>query len=83
MCNTSKETAKVCAGTLLARYEVLDDDQVEEEEEPSVLQKVTEAIEPESDHVKGTLSRFEKLKTLLEKQDWSHLDETQKNDLLD
>lgn len=47
---------------ILAQYELTEGDQVEQEEGHSKVQKITEAIGPESGQVKGKLSRIEKLK---------------------
>ncbi len=42
------------------------------------MRKIEEAIGPEYDEVKGTISRKEKLRTLLAQKDWSHLSEEQR-----
>ncbi len=55
MSNSSKQAVKLHAGTLLARYEVVKEDQLEELE--SKVGRVTKAIGPENDQVEESISR--------------------------
>ncbi len=71
MSNSSKQAVKLHAGTLLARYEVVGENQLEELN--SKVGRVTEAIGPENDRVEGNVSRDEKLQQLVRRKDWSHL----------
>ncbi len=50
MSNSSKKAIKLHAGTLLVRYEVVKEDQLEEVD--SKVGRITEAIGPENDQVK-------------------------------
>ncbi len=73
--NSSKEAVKLHAGTLLARYEVVKEDQLKEL--ASKVGRITEAIGPENDQVKEGRSRDEKLQQLVRQKDWSHLTQSQ------
>ncbi len=70
--NASKQRNKLHAGTLLARYEVIGQAQLEETETKRVG-RITEAMGPENDLVEGSVSREEKLTQLVNQKDWSHL----------
>ncbi len=75
MSNSSKQAAKIHADTLLARYEVVEENQLEELD--SKVGSITEAIGPENDREEGNVSRDEKLQQLVRRKDWSHLTESQ------
>ncbi len=69
------------AGTLLARYEeVKGASQLESPDER--VNKISEAIGPDND-ISGRIGRKQKLHQLLEKQDWTHLDEQQKSEIFE
>ncbi len=68
MSNSSKPVAKLHAGTLLARYEIVEEDQLEELD--SKVGRITEAIGPENDRVEGNVSRDEKLQQLVRRKVW-------------
>ncbi len=55
--NSSKQAVKLHVGTLLARYEVVKEDQLEELD--SKVGRITEAIGPENDQVEENISRDE------------------------
>ncbi len=73
--NSSKQAVKLHAGTLLARYEIVKADQLEELD--SKVRRITEAIAPENDQVEESISRDEKLQQLVRQKDWSHLTQSQ------
>ncbi len=69
--NSSKQAVKLHVGTLLPRYEVVKEDQLEEL--ASKVGRITEAIGPDNDQVEEGISRDEKLQQLVRQKDWSHL----------
>ncbi len=75
--NTSNQAVKLHAGTLLARYEVVEPNQLEEVVDGRVS-RITKAMGPDNDLVKGSKSRREKLQQLIEQKDWSHLNQEQR-----
>ncbi len=70
--NTSKQAVKLHAGTLLAKYELVEPTQLEEVGD-SRVSRITEAMGPDNDLVGGSMSRREKLQQLMEQKDWSHV----------
>ncbi len=75
--NNFKKTVKLHAGTLLARYEVVEPTQLEEVVD-SKVSSITEGMGPYNDLVEGSKSRREKLQQLIEQKDWSHLNQEQR-----
>ncbi len=75
--NESKRPVKIHAGTMVAAYQVIGDEQLEMVGENQV-RLITEAMGPENDRVQGKGSRKEKLQTLIKQKDWTHLNEEQK-----
>ncbi len=78
--NNYKQAVKLHAGTLLARYEVVESTQIEEVVDRRVS-RITEAMGLDNDEVGGSASRREKLQQLLEQKDWSHLNQEQRGQL--
>lgn len=81
--NNTKEKSKLRAGTLLTKSEWVEEQDIEVEDTNRLVNKISEAMGPENDNVTGQLSRAQKLNRLLEKQDWSHLDEKQKSEMFE
>ncbi len=77
LANTSKQAVKLNTGALLAKYEVVEQMQVEKGEDGRVS-LITEAMGPDDDFVKGSKSRREKLQLLMEQMDWSRLSQEQR-----
>ncbi len=75
--NNSKQAVKLHAGTLLARYEVVEPTQFEKVVDSNVS-RITEAMGPDNDLVEGSKSCREKLQQLIEQKDWSHLSQKQR-----
>ncbi len=80
MANISKQAVKLHAGTLLARYEVVESTQLEKVVDGRVS-RITEAMGPDNDLVEGSMSRREKLQQLIEQKDWSHLSQEQREQI--
>ncbi len=76
MSSSSKQAVKLHAGPLLARYDEVKDDQLEEVDRK--VGRITEAIGPENDQVKEGISRDEKLQKLMRQKDWSDLTQSQR-----
>ncbi len=72
--NTSKQKVKLHAGTLLAKYEVVEQTQLEEAGDGRVS-RITEAMGPDNDVVVSSMSRREKLQ---QQKDWSQLSQEQR-----
>ncbi len=75
--NTSKQAVKLHAGTLLAKYEAVEQTQLEEAGDGRIT-RIMEAMGPDNDFVRGSMSCMEKLQQLLEQKDWSHLSQEQR-----
>ncbi len=75
--NNSKQAVKLLAGTLLARYDVVEPTQLEEVVD-SKVSRITEAMGPDNYLVEGSKSRREKLQQLIEEKDLSHLNQEQR-----
>ncbi len=78
--NNFKQAIKLHAGTLLARYEVVEQTQLEEVVERRVSH-IIEAMGPDNDEVGGSASRRKKLQQLLDQKDWSHSNQEQREQL--
>ncbi len=70
------------AGTLLARYEeVKGASEIESPDEH--VNKISETLGSDNDNINGRMGRKQKLHQLLEKQDWTHLNEQQKSEVFE
>ncbi|MPC64769.1 hypothetical protein E2C01_058890 [Portunus trituberculatus] len=77
--NSTKRKVRLYPGTLLARYEVLEEQELESATEQGDVRKVCKAMGPNNDHVSGSINRRDKLHKLMEKKDWSHLSEDEQS----
>ncbi|XP_045125961.1 uncharacterized protein LOC123513132 [Portunus trituberculatus] len=75
--NNTKVRLVLRPGTLLIKYEIIDEGQIEIEDSPLTIAKISEAIGPENDCVPTNQTRWEKLKVILDSRDWSHLEKEQ------
>ncbi|MPC66919.1 hypothetical protein E2C01_061075 [Portunus trituberculatus] len=81
--NSTKRKVRLYHGTLLARYEVLEEQELKSATEQGDVRKVCEAMGPNNDHVSGSINRRDKLQKLMEKKDWSHLSEDEQSTIRD
>ena len=65
-------------GTLLVTYDRVQDEQLEVEDIPVTISRISEALGPENDCVINHQTRWKKLQSILESRDWSHLNPEQK-----
>ncbi len=80
--NDTKERRKLSVGTLLARYEeVKGASEIKSRYER--VNKISEALGPDNDNINERMGHKQKLHQLLEKQDWTHLNEQQKSKIFD
>ena len=81
--NASKVKIKINAGTIMGRYEVIKEEDIELTQHPvedAKVNTIREDMGPQIDQVKGSMNREKKLMALIEKKDWSHLNQVQKNE---
>ena len=76
--NKAKVGLTLHPGTLLVTYHPVEDEQLEVDTTSTVAQ-IREAIGPENDCVTKHQTRWEKLHSILDSRDWSHLSLEQKN----
>ncbi|MPC98236.1 hypothetical protein E2C01_093595 [Portunus trituberculatus] len=81
--NSTKRKVRLYPSTLLARYEVLEEQELESAMQQGDVRKVCEAMGPNNDHVSGSINRRDKLQKLMEKKDWSFLSEDEQSTIRD
>ena len=81
--NNTKAGLTLQPGTLLVTYQQVKDDLVEAEDPSVTIANIREAIGPENDHVHDRKTRWEKLQSILDARNWSHLEPAQKDLLFD
>ena len=81
--NNTKAGLTLQPGTLLVTYQPVQDDLVEAEDPSVTIANIREAIGPENDHVHDRKTRWEKLQSILDARNWSHLEPAQKDLLFD
>lgn len=81
MINNTKGGLNLHPGTLLVKYELVTDEQIEVKDNPSPVSMIREALGPENDVVTEHQTRWEKLQVILKARDWSHLKVDQKDQL--
>ena len=77
--NNTKVGLTLHPGTLLVTYDQVQDEQLEAEDTLITISRISEALGPENDCVINHQTRWEKLQSILESRDWSHLNPEQKD----